>query len=110
MFTRAIRHCYYVCGTIDGAHKGFNPLEPDQSSVNGIPVRDYMYPDGGLVAATWSSYTWSMFVVRVTDTSPNGPCLASGTTNISSHIDGLTPATRKVLQVLNLSGSSKACC
>jgi hypothetical protein len=39
-----------------------------------------------------------MFVVLVTDTSSNGPCLASVTPNISTHIDDLTPAIRKVLQ------------
>jgi hypothetical protein len=35
MFTRKL---LLRCGTIDGAHKGFNPLEPDQSSVNSILV------------------------------------------------------------------------
>jgi hypothetical protein len=60
------------CGTIDGAHKGFNPLEPDQSSVNGIPVLTCIQME-----ALLRQPGHRMFVVRVTDASPNGPCLAS---------------------------------
>jgi hypothetical protein len=86
------------CGTIDGAHKGFNPLEPDQSSVNGIPVSYLYHTCIQMEALLLRQPGHRMFVVRVTDNSSDDPCLASLTPGTSTQTDDLTPAIKKVLQ------------